>query len=92
MNFLFGIVLIVIGVWLTIVQIKFFNSDKSDYSGGHLKLLICGIGLIVCGAILIFQSLIPAIPIHHVIARSSDSRCVEATWQSRRGNIRHTSD
>jgi hypothetical protein len=57
MNILLGIVLIGAGAWLTIVQTKYLWNGKSDYSGGHIKMLIGGVGLVAGGIIIITQSI-----------------------------------
>jgi len=46
-----GIGFITLGLWLSIVQIKFFAKGKRDALGGHVRMLIAGIGLIAFGII-----------------------------------------
>jgi hypothetical protein len=51
LNIIEGIGLVIIGMWLAVVQLKYFANGKPDTLGGHVKLLIVGIGLIVFGII-----------------------------------------
>ena len=55
LNILYGMALIPLGIWLTIAQVKFFGKGIRDFSGGHVKLLIAGIGLVIGGIILIIK-------------------------------------
>jgi hypothetical protein len=55
LNMLLGIALMLGGVWLTIVQVKWYQKGIKDFSGGRIGLLICGIGLVSYGIITIVQ-------------------------------------
>jgi hypothetical protein len=57
MNSLLGIALLASGIWLTVVQTKYLWNGKPDFSGGHIRLLICGIGCVVAGIIVIVQNI-----------------------------------
>lgn len=58
MSILFGIGLIVAGVWLTIVQGKNLIDGKPNMSGGITSMFICGLGCIACGIIVIVKAVV----------------------------------
>ena len=50
-----GIVLSLIGIWLTIKEIKVFAYGKPGELGSDAKGLVLGVGCIICGIILIMK-------------------------------------
>jgi len=58
MNYLYifgGLVAIVLGGWVTITQVKWYQKGIKDFSGGRIGLLIYGVGLIIGGIVAICQ-------------------------------------
>ncbi|MFD2872620.1 hypothetical protein ACFS5N_09085 [Mucilaginibacter ximonensis] len=53
MKIIGGIILIVIGLYLTAIRIKAIKNREQDTLGGGVKLLIIGVGLIIGGIITI---------------------------------------
>jgi len=51
LSLIVGIGLIPLGLWLTVVQFKYLNNGKPDALGGHISLLLLGIGLVAAGVI-----------------------------------------
>ncbi len=57
LNIVEGIGLIILGIWISVIKFKYLTEGKQDTLGGNVGLLIVGIGLIICGVILIAQQL-----------------------------------
>ena len=57
LNIIIGIILLVIGTWVTIVQIKVFAKGEQGKQGFDIKLLFAGITALVGGIILISKHL-----------------------------------
>ena len=54
-GFLVGIVFLIFGVWLFIVQAKKLSEGVADTLGGNRSLLMIGIGLVIIGIMVICQ-------------------------------------
>jgi hypothetical protein len=50
-----GIVLIILGIWQSIVKAKNIARGRQSILGSDIQLLIIGIVLVICGVILILQ-------------------------------------
>ncbi|MBS1531156.1 MAG: hypothetical protein JSU01_12675 [Bacteroidetes bacterium] len=57
LKILFGIALIAFGIWIFIGQVKWYQKGLKDFSGGHIRLLICAIGFFIGGIIVICQQI-----------------------------------
>jgi len=56
LNIIFGLVLIVTGIMLVIAKTKALMNNTPNSLGGQSSLLICGIGMVISGIILIVKS------------------------------------
>jgi len=55
-HIILGVAMICVGIYIVILQIKWFKKGLKDTLGSEIRLLITGIGLIVIGIIIIVKA------------------------------------
>ena len=55
MNLILGTILFIIGVILVYTQTIALNKGKSNFTGGISRILIGGVGFVICGIVLIVK-------------------------------------
>jgi hypothetical protein len=55
MNIVIGVIMIILGGWLSYFQLKRFAEGVADTLGGNAGLLIIGIALVVIGIMMLFK-------------------------------------